>query len=183
MKLKSFVLGVIFGVATLGLASAQAATFTVDATVPIPSWLDTGLNLSAGQTYDFAVINPATIWHAGSDTPFSRASTANGIPANGGYGQFTFGGFTFNFGALVGELGNSQNNFFLIGTGAVLTGLSGELHVGYWDSFYPDNSGSQTLSVSTVPLPSTWVMMLFGLAGFGFLAYRGRRLAASILAA
>src|SRR5579863_644741 len=46
---------------------------------------------------------------------------------------------------------------FLIGTGPLdLSGLSGELTVGYWDSYYPDNSGTQTLSVSAVPEPSTW---------------------------
>ena len=72
-------------------------------------------------------------------------------------------------GMLVGTL-------FLIGTGpTVLKGLSGELTVGYWDSYYPDNYGSQQLSVSVVPEPSTWALMLLGFAGLGYAGLRPRR--------
>jgi hypothetical protein len=64
----------------------------------------------------------------------------------------------------------------LIGTGpAVLNGLSGDLKVGYWDTIYGDNTGFQTLSVSAVPEPSTWAMMILGFAGVGFMAYRRRK--------
>jgi hypothetical protein len=90
----------------------------------------------------------------------------------------TFGGFTgtFKFGALVGLDGNG---FFLIGTGpTVLSGLSGDLKVGYWDTYYPDNTGIQTLSVSAVPEPSTWAMLILGFAGIGAMAYRRRKSAA-----
>ena len=77
-------------------------------------------------------------------------------------------GFTANFGALVGE---DASHFFLIGTGpTILSGLSGEIHVGYWDNFYPDTSGIQTLSITVVPEPSTWAMMLAGFIGLGFAA-------------
>ncbi len=69
---------------------------------------------------------------------------------------------------------------FLIGTGPLtLFGLSGELTVGYWDSDYSDNSGAQTLSVSAVPEPSTWAMMILGFAGLGFLTYRRNNQAAA----
>jgi hypothetical protein len=145
---------------------ASAATVvTVEATTPFGSWLDTGLNLSPSTKYDFSVIDPSTIWSAGSNTPFSRESTANGIPLSRGYGQETMDGHTFNFGALVGDAGG---NLFLIGTGpTILSGLSGELTVGYWDSYYPDNSGVQTLSIAAVPEPATWAMVLLGVGMIG----------------
>jgi hypothetical protein len=167
--------------ATLLASTAQATIYTVEATTPVGSWLDTGIDAGPATTYDFTVIDPSTIWSAGSDIPFSRDSTADGIPPTGGYGVWTMSGFTANFGALVGEDGS---HFFLIGTGpTILNGLSGEIHVGYWDSFYPDNSGSQTLSITTVPEPGTWAMMLAGFAGLGFAALgrsRKARIASAI---
>jgi PEP-CTERM motif len=150
----------ISGIGLASAASAAATIVTVEATTPIGSFLDTGLVLSPTTTYQFSVIDPSTLWSAGSNSPFSRESTASGIPASRGYGQETQDGYTFNFGALVGELGSK---FFLIGTNAQLSGLSGDLQVGYWDSFYPDNSGSQTLSISApVPEPAIWAMMFLG---------------------
>lgn len=38
-------------------------------------------------------------------------------------------------------------------------------------------------NVGTTPLPSTWLMLLSGFAGFGFLAYRGTRKSSAALAA
>jgi hypothetical protein len=152
------------------IAGAKAAIFTVDAINDIPSWLDTGINLSAGTTYNFSVINPATIWSAGSNIPSSRESNANGIDPSF-YGQFTFGDLTANYGTLVGEVGS---HFFVIGTGPLsLSGLSGELKIGYWDSFYGDNSGTQTVDIAAaIPETPTIAMILLGFAGVGFMAYR-----------
>jgi len=166
------------GAAALVMAAAgaaSAATFTVEAINDIPSWLDTGIDLSAGQTYDVSVIDPATLWSAGSDIPYPRTSTADGIdPAY--YGQFSYGDLTANFGALVGEVGD---HFFLLGTGPTLvSGLTGELKIGYWDSYYGDNSGSQSVSISAVPEPATWAMMLAGFAGLGAAIRASRRKAA-----
>ena len=170
MRLK-FGLKAAFAAMLMAPIAAHASIFTVDATKDIASWQDTGINLNPAATYDFTVLNPSTLWSAGSDIPFSRASNANGIdPIVSGYGTFTSGGFTANFGALVGEAGS---NFFLIGTGPInLNGLSGELKVGYWDSYYGDNSGFQTLSVAPVPEISTWAMMIIGFSGMGFMTYR-----------
>ncbi|HEY5288609.1 MAG TPA: PEPxxWA-CTERM sorting domain-containing protein [Caulobacteraceae bacterium] len=170
---------------SLGAAANATTTVTVDAITPIGSWLDTGLNLNAGTTYDFSVNNPATIWSAGSNIPYSRDSTANGIdPVASGYGTLTMDGFTANFGALVGEVGptpggGAGDTFFLIGTGPIsMTGLSGELYVGYWDSNYSDNSGTQSLSIS-VPEPASWALILAGFAGLGAALRSTRRKAYS----
>jgi len=173
MKIISLVSGLTLALASLvsTAASALPVTVVVDAVTPIGSWVDTGVTLSAGQTYNFSVVDPATTWSAGSDLPYSRSSTANGIdPVASGYGQWTEYGFTANYGALVGELGST---YFLIGTSLTATGLSGDLKVGYWDSYYGDNSGAQTLTISAaVPEPATWAMMISGFMGVGFLAYR-----------
>jgi hypothetical protein len=40
---------------------------------------------------------------------------------------------------------------------------------------------SYTVTVTATPLPATWAMLFGGLAGFGFLAYRGARNNAAIL--
>jgi hypothetical protein len=183
MKIITFVAGLAIAATSVFALSAPAnsaalVTDTVQATTPFGSWLDTGLDLSAGATYDFIVNDPATLWSAGSDIPYSRESTANGIdPVASGYGQYTADGFTANYGALVGDAGGT---LFLIGTGpTVLTGLSGELTVGYWDSDYGDNSGTQSLSIFAVPEPAAWAMMLvgFGAAGATLRRRRGRALA------
>jgi len=47
-----------------------------------------------------------------------------------------------------------------------------QLHFGVSDGRFDDNSGSFTISVSAVPEPSTWAMMILGFAGVGFMAYR-----------
>jgi len=172
MKIISLVSGLTLALASLvsTAASALPVTVVVDATIPIESWQDTHVILSAGQTYDFSVVDPSTLWSAGSDSPYSRSSTATGIdPIASGYGQFTAYGFTANYGALVGEAGST---YFLIGTSLTATGLSGDLKVGYWDSFYGDNSGTQTLTIAAVPEPATWAMLVVGFAGIGFMAYR-----------
>ncbi len=158
-----------------GANAGTLATVTVDATAPYGSWLDTGLSLSPGTTYDFTVINPATTWSAGSDEPYSRESTANGINPSY-YGTWTMAGFTANYGALVGDAGGT---LFLIGTGPThLSGLSGELTVGYWDSNYGDNSGTQTLAISA-PEPAAWALMLVGFGGLGAALRSRRRTAAA----
>jgi hypothetical protein len=156
-------------------SGANASIFTVEAISDMSHWLDTGITLNSATTYDFAVVNPSTIWSAGG--PPNRDSTANGIdPVFYTPPTITFDGFTgtFKFGALVGL---DSTGFFLIGTGpTALSGLSGDLKVGYWDTFYGDNTGSQTLSITTgVPELSTWALMILGFCGVGFIAYRRKQ--------
>jgi len=154
-------------------SGANASIFIVNAIDDMAHWLDTNINLNPATTYDFSVVAPSTIWSAGD--PPNRDSTADGIdPAFFVPPTNSFGGFTgtFKFGALVGL---DANGFFLIGTGpTILSGLSGDLKVGYWDTNYADNTGIQTLSVAAVPEPSTWAMMILGFVSIGFMAYRRR---------
>ncbi len=155
--------------------AASAATYTVEATNDMSHWLDLG-TFTSGTTYSLFVIDPSTLWSAGNDIPYSRVSNANGIPASRGYGQYTFDGFTANYGALVGE---DSSGFFLIGTGAKFNDLSGDVKVGYWDSDYTDNSGVQTLSVE-VPEPAAWALMLLGFGGVGALLRRRAAVAPAV---
>lgn len=162
---------------------AEASDFTVDAITPISSWLDTGLNLNAGTTYNFTVINPATTWSASAGAGPNYVSTADGLTD---FSPFTNpdNGYAFNYGSLVGEAGST---FFFIGIGpTILSGLSGELLVGFWDdpstspyNFYADNSGSQELSVTTAtpatPLPAALPLFSGGLGVMGFLGWRRRQ--------
>ena len=82
-------------------SDGNATTVTIEATADIPHWLDLG-SFNPASNYVFSVIDPATLWSAGSDVPFPRTSTADGIPLSVGYGKQTTDGFTFQFGELVG---------------------------------------------------------------------------------
>jgi hypothetical protein len=173
----SLAVGLSAALAQPAAALTILATDTIDALTPIPSWTDIVPDASAGSTYQLTVIDPATLWSAGSNDPFSRESTANGIPANAGYGQWSEFGYTFNYGALVGE---NDGAFFLIGTGpTTISGLSGAVYAGFWDSYYPDNSGSQTLQIALVPEPAAWALLLAGVSALG-MALRARRTAVSV---
>jgi PEP-CTERM motif len=88
------------------------------------------------------------------------------------------GGAGRNLGALLGTRFASPTgpaDFFLIGNGTTITLASaGNLYAVVNDTFYSNNVGSFEVSVSAVPEPATWAMMIggFGIAG---LAMRRRR--------
>jgi hypothetical protein len=96
--------------------------------------------------------------------------------------------------SIVGNTGSYDDSFtnwqqFTGASGAPTIGTSGSMWYGSPSSFVIDNSyaidtGASTntlaaqFNVSATPLPSTWTMMLIGLAGFGFVGYRQSKKAA-----
>src|SRR5207237_8249843 len=70
MKFGALLVGAVMTVVGSVASAANAAQFTIDAlNHSIASPLDTGLILNPGTTYNFSVVNPATIWSAGAKTP------------------------------------------------------------------------------------------------------------------
>ncbi|MEE8448639.1 MAG: hypothetical protein V3S39_03305, partial [Thermodesulfobacteriota bacterium] len=112
---------------------------------------DTGIDIRVGDLFIIKV-NPAQSWRAGNDHPYSRKSNANGIAK--GYGKWTQGNLSANYGSLVGRIGKSD--YFLIGTAIIrISNATGRLFLYYWDSNSGDNSGniSADIIVSSVATP------------------------------
>jgi hypothetical protein len=100
--------------------------------------------------------------------------------------QATIGGLTFNFvpTSVEVDLGTGQTFYSLSGSSSPgVTGPKGlvETLVLGGFGFNITNPGGPNLEdgkfsigpgVAATPLPATWTMMLIGLAGFGFVAYR-----------
>ena len=178
--------------AGLALAGgASAANVVVDALGNSSSGgvgAATGLNLTAGQNFKVTV-NPGDLWNAGA---LPRWSNADGLTGNlfatgtddsgqaagtligQDFGLWTQNGLSAAYGTLVGDIGGV---FQIVGTnfsGAAWN--TGTLTLYYWDSNNSDNTQFITASVSSVPEPAMWAMMIggFGLMG---MTLRGRRTA------
>jgi hypothetical protein len=94
--------------------------------------------------------------------------------------------------SIVGNTGSYDDSFvnwqqFTGKTGAPTIGTSGDMWYGLPSTFVADNSfatsnGAETntlaVQFNATPLPSTWTMMLIGLAGLGFVGYRQSKKAA-----
>ncbi len=104
---------------------------------------------------------------------------------NGTYNDANWYQLTFGATTLVPLVAAQDAKNFLVGslpaynpsheyTFELYTGLStpGFLHFGVSDGIFSDNSGAYSITVSAVPEPSTWAMMLLGLAGLSFAARR-----------
>ena len=90
------------------------------------------------------------------------------------FGFHTQNGLTARFGTLVGELGGVYQ---VLGTSfSGPAWASGTLVLYYWDTFTADNANSVDVTITAVPEPAAWAIMIagFGLAGA---ALRRRRLA------
>jgi len=141
-----------------------------------------------------------SVTDATGETLYSNASTVTYGPAHDGVSGYYVDQYTGNRLALVGVWGNSitgvapgTDPFFIGNGGLTLTAPSGDnvLYLGTVDAFggspngtgtYNDNTGGFTLTVSAVPEPSTWAMMILGFFGIGFLAYRRKSLSTFRLA-
>lgn len=134
---------------------------------------DTGIDVTAGQILTISSGLDDT-WSLGPETPSSRTCNADGIPPSY-YGQFTYGGFTANYGAMVGQI--DAGSFFLVGSsyGPVNLSQSGRLYLVCWDSNYSDNSGLITANVNVIPIPASVLLLGSGLLGLGLLGWRRRQ--------
>jgi len=80
---------------------------------------------------------------------------------------------TDNFGntSVVTGVKNNDNQFLTVSSATGFTSLLIDANVGSFQSFKQFELGD---TVTAVPEPSTWAMMLLGFAGVGFMAYRRR---------
>ena len=184
---------------TISIAT-QAAVYEVKARNNSTSG-GAGLSVAAFNTGDLFTVNvdQLDLWSAGQDPRWSNANGLTGAnlfstgladltgdrPTNArgagiligtGFGNWTQGGLTAPYGALVGEWGNSVGQYFLIGTQYSGVAVGSQLKLFYFDSNRLDNKGSVlvNLNVTAVPEPETYVMFLAGLVLVGFFS-RGRK--------
>ncbi|HJV63785.1 MAG TPA: PEP-CTERM sorting domain-containing protein [Albitalea sp.] len=174
--------------AVLAGTGAHAANFVVDALANSSSGTGVGLatvSLTAGQSFSVAV-DPGDLWSAGALPRWSNADglthnlfatgsddsgQAAGTQIGADFGLWTQGNLTAPFGTLVGRI--DSGDFFVIGTAfSGVASASGTLNLYYWDSNNGDNTEHVTASISAVPEPETYALMLAGLGLVGFMARR-----------
>jgi hypothetical protein len=165
---------VALAVMALAAVPAQATFIDVDAiNATISNPQDTGINVTAGQALQITSSTDDT-WSLGPVDPVkgTRDCNADGLPS-GTWGQYTEGGQTFNYGAMVGRIADGP--FFLVGTSYGPTTLtsSGRLYLVCWDSNYNDNSGF--IKTNVIPLPASILLLGSGMLGLGLLGFRRRR--------
>ena len=179
---------IVAGLAGASTTSAQAVVvdaFTNSSTGGTGS--STGVFLTSGQNFTVTV-DPNDLWNAGALPRWSNADgltgpryavsgdesgQTTGTLIGQDFGLWDQAGLSLPYGTLVGKIGAGL--FFEIGTSFVgAANASGELKLYYWDSVNSDNTQFVTASISAVPEPSTWAIMILGFAGVGYIAYRRR---------
>jgi len=173
-KFISTALVLILSVILSGSAFASPITVAADvyalANASENTPLNTGLIFNAGDAFSITV-DPKDTWSAGSNSPYPRVSSADGInPIY--YGQWSEFGVTYNYGALVGQI--DSGSYFLVGTNFFGTAPNaGELKLMYWDSFFMDNydfvTATITVGSTSVPEPAIMLLLGAGLAGLGLM--------------
>jgi hypothetical protein len=77
----------------------------------------------------------------------------------------------------VGQIGAGPGSYRLLGTSfSGPAWATGTLVLYYWDTFTPDNANSIDVTVTQVPEPATWALMIAGFSLAGA-ALRRRRTA------
>ncbi len=191
MKLSKFFKTALSALALAGIsATASASTFEVMAKENSTSGgvgLST-LALTAGEQFSVSVA-ANDLWNAGSLPRWSNADGLIGsllytattdaqVPAysigtqiSSLFPSYTQGGLTAAYGTLVGQIGSGS--FFSIGTSFTGTAsITGTLKLFYFDSNNSDNTGSVMATVTAVPEPETYAMMVAGLGLMGAVARR-----------
>ncbi|HEX7638006.1 MAG TPA: PEP-CTERM sorting domain-containing protein [Burkholderiaceae bacterium] len=163
---KSTLVRALAGAALLAAATAASAmTATVTVNAKTNSFTggtaaDTGIDLFAGQTLRVSVPTDE-LWDNSWTNP-TYLSDADGHS----FQTFTYGSFTANIGALVGEIGSGP--LFLVGTSYdAAANAAGDLKLFFWDTDAINNTGSVVATVTAVPEPATFAMLGVGLAVVG----------------
>lgn len=137
---------IVAAISEVGASPLSVDVFAKENSLTGGTPLDTGFDLVSGDRL-VVDVDFDDLWSAGTG---ARISNADGLgnPFGDDFGTFTSGGFTFLFGALIGQIGPS-GDFFLVGTsfdGIVST--SGSLRLLYWDINKNDNFGFVTASIA-----------------------------------
>ena len=191
-----------FAYALAGLAAgtiiaggANAAVYTVEAlTHSANGGAGTGLAtlaFAAGDEFSLSA-DLDDLWSAGALPRWSNADgltgdrfatgtdesgQAAGVQIGQDFGLLNIDGFAAPYGGLVGQIGAGPGSYRLLGTSfSGPAWASGTLVLYYWDTFTADNANSVDVTITAVPEPAAWAIMIagFGLAGA---ALRRRRLA------
>ena len=149
----------IIGVA----AGAGAVAIDVDSVKYFSDPVNTGIDLVVGDKLKITVDADDT-WVLGD--PPGRTCNADGTTY---YPAYTYGGYTFNYGTMVGQIDTGP--YFKVGIafGTQTVSTSGRLYLMDWDYPVSDNSGKITANVEVVPLPPTALLLGSGLLGLGLL--------------
>ena len=184
--------------ALIAAPSAYALTVNVD---PVSGTL-VPLNAAAGKT--FHVSTTGLVDMSGLDGPY--IVDPNGVivtppPVDAGsYGFWSgekpvgapvVGGFKLTpwccspipagvYGELIGEW--TSGSWFVIGTKATIKSPANGSHLTLWvnDTNYIDNLGGFTASITPVPEPTIWVLMLVGSGAIGVAKRRSKRAYAAV---
>jgi hypothetical protein len=170
------------------VVSLSSAVLPAKAAILTEAYTFTGSALSVSGQFTYDTTNDAVLSFGGTVTgapPNSGAITGlitSGSPFVPGPGgnNFTYDntydpvGQTFNGLGLLFAFGvGNYGNFYDSGANVYLsTWLPDGPANGPGSLFIPGDPG--TLSVTAVPEPSTWAMMILGFAGVGFMGYRRR---------
>jgi hypothetical protein len=177
--------GLVAAIIALGAAPAAAVVVTVNAAAHTTSSAGVAtIAVVAGHGFEVTV-SPTDLWNAG---PLPRWSNANGLIgdlfATGSdesgqaagtligryFDPWTFGGLTAPYGALVGRIGTEFRTMGTSFRGPAWA--TGTLSLFYWDGGGQDNSDFIRVSVTSVPEPASWAMLI---AGFGLVGAAARR--------
>lgn len=126
--------------------SGWACLTTPSLTLPgATQWLDTGVYLNAGD--GVSIRASGTIYVNGADGPESPVGDPNCTQAGGPSFASQFPDPEATCYSLIGRIGSGAP--FEVGSGTHLAGVSaGELYIEINDNYYPDNSGSWSVSIA-----------------------------------